>query len=119
MAGQYWTRRRGWGVGITMAVIGLLLLGPRLWTTRALTPTFASKVDQVQPWLAWWRTVLFLLLIGGWPGWVNRLARYQHWSIADRAFVLAQRWRVAAWLIVIELVLVQRMPWRFVEAVAG
>ena len=119
MAGRYWTRGRRWGVWIAVAVIGLLLLGQMLWVTRELAPAFARGLDQAQPGFALWRTTLFLLLIGGWPWWVDQVTRYRDWSTAHRAFVLTQRWRVAAWLLVIELVLIQRMPVRFVEAVVG
>ncbi len=111
-----WLRR-----GVWMAVIStsLLLLGPLWWATQALAPAFARALDRAQPWLALWRAAVFLLLIGGWPWWVEWRARHRAWSPNQQAFVLAQRWRVAAWLLVIELMLVQRLPVRFVEAVVG
>jgi hypothetical protein len=102
-----------------VAVFGLLLFGQMLWVTRELAPAFARGLDQAQPWLALWRAAVFLLLIGGWPWWVEWWVRHGAWLSAQQAFVLAQRWRVAAWLLVIELILVQRVLVRFVEAIAG
>ena len=63
-----WLRR-----GVWMAVIStsLLLLGPLWWATQALAPAFARALDRAQPWLALWRAAVFLLLIGGWPWWVE------------------------------------------------
>jgi hypothetical protein len=105
-----------WTIVMLAAV---LLLGQALWATRALAPAFAKGLDQAQIGLALWRSSAFVLLIGLWPLWVERLARRYAWSAAHRAFAHAQRVRVAMWLIVLELVLVQGVLVRFVQVVAG
>jgi hypothetical protein len=97
----------------------VLLLGQALWATRALAPTFANGLHEAQLGLAVWRASAFLLLIGLWPLWVERMARRYAWSAAHRDFVRAQRVRVAVWLIVLELVLVQGVLVRFVREVVG
>ena len=116
MTQRPWPRLRFglWAMGI-VAVLGLAGVG--LWSTRTLAPAFAHGWDGLQVGLALWRVGLFLILIGFWPLWVERLARYLDWSPAHRTFVLAQRWRVAAWLILLELVLVQNVLGLFIEAI--
>ena len=106
-----------WGLWVISIAASILLLGQLLWMTRELAPVFAHGLDQARPWLFLWRAAVFGMLIGLWPLWVDRLGQHYAWSPAHRAFVLAQRWRVAAWLIVLELVLVQGMLVGFLEAV--
>jgi hypothetical protein len=103
-----------WAIGI-VACLGLAGIG--LWLTRTLAPAFAHGWDGLQVGLALWRTGLFFVLIGFWPLWIERLARYRVWPPAHRTFVLAQRWRVAAWLILLELVLVQGLLGHYIEAI--
>jgi hypothetical protein len=55
------------------------------------------------------------MLIGCWPLWIGGLAQHYDWSPSRQSFVLAQRWRVAVWLIVLELVLVQGVLFRFLQ----
>ena len=103
----------------TTVVAAVLLLGQLRWATRALAPALAEGLAEAKLAFALWRAIIFLLLIGLWPFWVEQLARRYAWSTDHQAFVRAQRWRVATWLIVLELVLVQGVLIRFVKAVAG
>ena len=105
------------GLWAMLLVAGLMLAGYVLCSTCALVPVFAQGWSELQFGLGLWRAALFLILIGFWPWWVERLARYRDWSPAHRVFVFAQRWRVAAWLVVLELVLVQNVLTRFIEAI--
>ena len=63
----------------------------------------------------WFFLCMGLILVGFWPLWIGLFARRHHWSADHIAFVSAQRRRVAAWLIVIELVLVQGVLFRFIQ----
>ena len=101
-----------------LLVIGILLLiGQLLWMTRELAPDISSWLAQKQAWFALWRSALLVGLIAGWPVWVGWLAQRYVWSVEKYALVVAQRWRVAIWLIVLELVLVQGVAFRFIQEV--
>jgi len=101
-----------------LALAGLAIIGTVAWHHFQDARVIAQTLEQAGPWLAAWRAALFLLLIGIWPRWVAWLAHGYGWPEAQRRHVLAQRWRVAAWLIVIELLLVQDVAGRFINALA-
>ena len=101
-----------------VALAGLVVAGVFAWHHFQDTPAIAAGIERARAWLAAWRTVLFVSLIGLWPRLINALADYYGWSDAQRQYVSAQRWRVAVWLIVIELVLVQNLIGKFVHGLA-
>lgn len=100
----------------SLALAGLTIIGTLAWHHLQDAREIARTLDQAGPWLAAWRALLFIGLIGTWPRWVAWLAHRYRWPDAQRRHVLAQRWRVAAWLIVIELLLVQNVAGRFINA---
>ncbi len=53
------------------------------------------------------RLLVLVVLIGGWPYLMARLACQRKWRPAQLRWAVQQRWRVALWLVLIELVLVQ------------
>ena len=55
-------------------------------------------------------------LLAGWSEWTHRYGRVDE---ARRDDILAQRWRVLGWLLVIELVLGQDLPGRFFAVTTG
>jgi len=79
----------------------------------------AAGIERARPWLAAWRTAMFVALIGLWPRLINALADRYGWNDAQRQHVCTQRWRVATWLIVIELVLVQNLIGKFVNGLVS
>ena len=64
--------------------------------------------QSLKPWLAGWRLGLFLSLMGAWPYWVNRYARWAKLNTEQQQVLLAIRWRVAIALLLVELILVQQ-----------
>lgn len=59
--------------------------------------------------LTLWRLLLFLILIGGWRYWSEL---YAYWtSLSDEQFekMLDYRWRVAAWLLIMEMIFSQHI----------
>ncbi len=108
-----------WTLGL-FALLGVLAgLGLAAWHIRSPATVIAAQLEAAPPWLALWRALLFTLLIGGWPRWVEWLSVRYRWSAAHRDRVAAQRWRVAVWLLVIELLVVQGVLGRFVQQVVG
>lgn len=98
---------------------GLAIAGVIAWQHMTDARTVATSIANLRLWLAAWRLLLFASLIGLWPRLVNTLAERYAWSDAHRRRVAAQRWRVATWLIVIELVLVQNVIGKFVHVLAS
>lgn len=61
---------------------------------------------------SWWislRLLLLGLMIGGWPLWIRQLGKIRHWSASYLQYALKQRWRIALWLILVEIILVDNV----------
>lgn len=101
------------------ALAGLVVVGVFAWHYFNDIQAVATGIERARPWLAAWRAAVFVALIGLWPRLINALADRYGWSNARRQHVCTQRWRVAAWLIVIELVLVQNLIGKFVNGLAS
>lgn len=102
-----------------LALAGLAVAGTFAWHHFQDAQAVAAGLERARPWLAAWRAVLFIALIGWWPRLIDGLAGRYGWSEPHRQYVAAQRWRVAAWLIVIELLLVQNLASRFVSGLVS
>lgn len=102
-----------------LALAGLAVAGTFAWHHLQDAQAVIAGLDRAKPWLAAWRAVLFIALIGLWPRLIDGLAGRYGWSGQHRSYVMAQRWRVAAWLVVIELLLVQNLAGRFVNGLVS
>lgn len=112
--------RSFWAVlGLVAGLTLLAGLGLLVWGHYQDMEVIDRQLEAARPWLAAWRLTVFLVLIGGWPYWMAWLARYGKWSEARREAPRAQRWRIALWLIVLELVLVQNVVGRFMQSLGG
>lgn len=97
-----------------LTVILIITVAALLWHVLESAHSIQEKIHQAKPWLGLWRLSLFVLLIGFWPKLVQVTAKYVHWSEAYQTNLKALRWRIAGWLIIIELVLVQGVVNRFI-----
>lgn len=94
--------------------LGLVLLtasGLWLWGRYRQMAAIGETLASLRPWLMGWRLTLYAVLIGGWPWWIAWLGRYRGWD--DTAHLLALRWRLAAWLVLLELLLAQNLVGHF------
>ena len=66
-------------------------------------------IDAARPYLMVWRFALFAAIFGAWPYWIRKLAGRRGWETSVAVYWLNQRWRLAAWWIAIELILVQNL----------
>lgn len=75
-----------------------------------LTGIGAVQQDIVaaKPYWAAWRLLLFGVVIGGWRHWMRRLARWAELPPERLAFALSLRWRVGFYLLLFEIVVVQK-----------
>lgn len=102
---------------LRLALLGMLflvissLIGAALWTWIGAsgTNTVDAYLEVARPWLVVWRVVLFGLVIGFWPRWIGWLATRRNWPSARRQALLGLRWRVAAWWVILELLLAQNL----------
>ena len=90
--------------------------GVVLWTVQTGHSSVERSIEAAQPYLALWRVVLFLVLIGAWRHWVKLTAGWSGMNNDQVQYARSQRWRVAAWLILIELILIQGLPRAFFNA---
>ena len=102
-----------------VALAGLAITGTFAWHHFQDAQAVAAGIARTRPWLAAWRAVLFIALIGLWPQLIDGLGDGYGWREQHRQYVTAQRWRVAAWLVVIELLLVQNLTGKFVNALVS
>lgn len=101
------------------SLAGLVVAGVFAWHHFQDTQAIATGIERARPWLTVWRAAAFVALIGLWPRLIHALADRYGWNDAQRQYVSAQRWRVAAWLVVIELVLVQNLIGKFINGLAS
>ncbi len=71
------------------------------------------------PWFMGIRITLMATAVGFWPQGIAFLGKRQRWPERRTAFMLGLRWRVALWLAVVELVLVQNGYAVFMRLLAG
>ena len=102
-------RRLGW---VTVALFGLAVLAVFACSQLAGPASLARGMAAARPWLALWRLLLYGLLIGGWGWGVKRIAAAKGWRPEYTTFVRNQRLRIALWLAILELVLVQNLVGR-------
>lgn len=110
------THRTRFSYRMLLTLILVISAAVLFWHVIESAQSIQEKIRQAKPWLALWRISLFVLIIAYWPQLTEKLAKYFHWSMTDQNDLKAQRWRIAGWLIVIELVLVQGVVHKFAGA---
>lgn len=78
-----------------------------------------SGLRAASPWFMGIRITLMAAAVGFWPRGIAFLGKRQGWSEPRRVFMLDLRWRVALWLAIVELVLVQNGYAVFMRLLAG
>jgi len=104
-----------------LALAGVLLVGNLLWQALALSSVenVARRVEHLSQVAALIRMSLIVSVVGLWPQLVNWACGQGGCSKARRADLLAQRWRLLGWLLLIELLLGQRLIGRMLSLVTG
>ncbi len=104
----------GWTLLVVLAAVLLAV-----WSFYPSPASIARALDEGAPWFLAWRLALFGVLIGLWPFWADRIARWYSLDRAQHAQLIEARWTVALWLIALELLLGQNLFGRFVSFVVG
>ena len=115
-------RRLPWFLALNALFLGLAALVfallNRQWGQDGLEAADAW-LRAVAPWFLGLRIILMAAAVGFWPQGMAWLARRCQWTGERTAFMLGLRWRLALWLMAVELVLVQNGYAVFVQRLAG
>ena len=107
---------------LTLLTFGLALgAGAILWHSVETTSVVAvqTRIDTLKPLLTGMRVSLISLLAMGWPSIVNTLQRCGRLDETQTGNLLAVRWRIVTWLVVIELVLGQNLLGQVLAVLQG
>jgi len=96
-------------------VVVLTATGVLLWGQFESMETIGNRLQAAAPWLTVWRIAAIVALIAAWP----RIVPWVTANLAVREALLAARWRVAAWLAILELVLGQGLVTAFIAGLGG
>ena len=104
-----------------LAVVLAAGIGVLLWRAVELSSVaqVAARVDELKPFATGIRLALIGLVAVLWPWLIGVAYQAGHIGEERRDGLLAQRWRLVGWLLVIELVLGQDLLARFCAAITG
>ena len=111
-------RRRGF-LGLSLLAVALtIIMGVVLWQAVELSTVaqVSAQIDRIRPVASGVRLVLIGLVAALWPRLVQITHRYGWIDEGRRDALLAQRWRIVGWLLLIELMLGQDLFGRFFAA---
>ena len=114
--------RRRWFVLLTLLAFGLALgIGAFLWHAVQTSSVVAiqTRIELMQPILSAVRLLMIGFVAMSWPEATRTLHRCGRVDEAGAAQLLSLRWRIVAWLLVIELLLGQNLLSRFLVALQG
>jgi hypothetical protein len=114
-------RRRGF-LGLSLLAVALtIIVGVVLWQAVELSTVaqVSARIDRIRPFASGVRLVLIGLVAALWPRLVRIAHRHGRIDEGRRDALLAQRWRVVGWLLVIECALGQDLLGRFLAAING
>ena len=114
--------RRRWFVLLTLVAFGLALgIGTFLWHSvqTASVVGIQTRIDMLNPVFTTMRFLVIGLVALSWPAMTRALHRWGRVDEAGTARMLSLRWRIVAWLILIELVLGQNLLGRCLTELQG
>ena len=112
-------RHRRWFLRLTMLTIVLALtIGTILMYALQISTVVAvqSSIDSYKPLLTGLRLAVIGLIAYAWPKLIQYAQQSGRISKERRTQLLAQRWRMAGWLLIIELLLGQNLVGRLLTA---
>ena len=104
-----------------MAVVLTIGCGVLLWQVVGLSSVsqVSAEIDRIKPFASAVRLALIGLAAALWTQLIRLAHRYGRVDERRREDLMAQRWRVVGWLLVIELVLGQNLLSRFAAVMTG
>lgn len=83
----------------------LTLVGAGIWRSFSGADGMSQQLDSMRPYFTIWRWALMIAFIAAWKPIVERFMG--HWPDEEREKLVKARWRIAVWLVLIELVVIQ------------
>ncbi len=114
--------RRRWFVGLSLLAVALIFaMGALLWQAAELSSlsTISEQVARLKPYAGAIRILFVAVLAALWPRLVDLAFHAGGFDVTDHSQLLALRWRVVAWLLIIELMIGQDLFGRFFLATSG
>ncbi|WP_018871523.1 MULTISPECIES: hypothetical protein [unclassified Thioalkalivibrio] len=99
-------------LGVT-AAFAIVIVAGLAWNMIEGAEVVRARLDRIEWMLAGWRWVLIAVVVFGWRYWVSWLGGHLPHE-AQRRLVDA-RWRVAGWLVILEILLGQNLLGHTVE----
>ncbi len=100
---------------LTMILAVLIMIGLVIGYAYINLESVDKFITTAKPWLLFWRMLLFLTIIAGWPQWSTMYTQWAGMNKAQLDRMLECRWRIALWLLVMEAVLSQGILSEFVN----
>jgi len=116
------SRRRPWTIGLSLlALVLAMLTGAVLWDTVRTSSvlTLEDEVNALSPVLSVLRAGVIICVVALWPRLIRSLAQWHRAGESGIEALVALRWRIGGWLVVLELVLGQNLPAHLIRAVRG
>ena len=116
------TLRRRWFFLLTLLAFALALgTGGILWHSLGSSSVseIQTRVDAMKPIFTGIRLFLIVLVAVAWPFMTNNLHRWGRIKKSQATMMLALRWRIVTWLVVIELVLGQNLLGQVLTVLPG
>ncbi|MCK5662324.1 MAG: hypothetical protein KAI17_02510 [Thiotrichaceae bacterium] len=94
---------------MTLFVVGVVIVTVFVFTVSYFFgyEVLVQKISSAKTIFALWRMFVFIVFVGAWDYWIERLSNWMQLSDAKKTFYLNYRWRFALWLLVIETLLIQ------------
>jgi len=104
-----------------LAFILVLAAGAYLWQAVEVSSlsVVQTQIGQLKPFLTTLRLLLIGLIAFFWPTMMDLLHRSGRIDAEGKAQLLTLRWRVIAWMVVIELIFSQNLLGQFLAAWQG
>lgn len=99
-----------------LVLFGVVLFAAFVWHYIEGAATVRQRLDNVETWMTLWRWSAIAVIGLGWRYWVEWLGG--HLPPASRANLIAARWQIVGWLIVLELLLAQSLLGRAIEVMS-
>ena len=93
----------------------IIIIGLAVSLSYSNVGTIDKFMLQSRPWLGVWRLLLFLIVFGFWPKWSVLYAGWASMNTEQLELMLAYRWRMALWVLVMEAVFSQKILSHFVN----
>ena len=113
---------RRWFFGLSILAVGLIFaVGVLLWQAAELSSLSAvsEQVARFKPFAGAIRLLFIAVLAAFWPRLVDLAVRSKQVDAAEQSQLRALRWRIIAWLLILDLMIGQDLFGRFFLATSG